>query len=297
MAFNDFQGIEFGICVNGDEGEELLRIPIDDSVRESLSEMYDSFYEAYGSTNEAPDVFQPSEKYANTEKLTIALDHENLESLRTLYGETSIQIGDVNLPELAGKIIYYFVIFRLGPRTKKVAVKRPSQFKALLNKKLIRFIDDTLQAIPDDVFKLDIDFDFIISRHNIEILHPTGFIFIANIDQEVQRRAMEATQALGRRVAFIDFDSIAPFVGTSKTAAKLIASIKSRDDLESTSQQKLIKICKDLGVNVRVIRGKIVPGAESMLDFLNILDRREYAVDVTTQRPEIYLAASRKKMN
>lgn len=296
MAIEDFRSIEFGICIEGNEGEEFYRIPIDDSVRESLSDMYDAFYESYDSVEGEAEEFQASEKYASTEKLSMQLNQDSLESIRALYNEDAIQVNAINLSTVASSIVYYFAIFRVGPRTKKIAIKRPSQFKGLLKKKLIHFMDDTLQVIPDDVFKLDYDFDFIITRNNIEILHPMGFIFIANIDEEIQRTAVEATQALSERIAFIDFNSIAPFVETSKTAAKLISSIKSRDDLEQTSQQKLMRTCRALGINVRVRRGLVVPEDADILNFLHVLDRREYVVDVTEQAPEIYIAASRKKV-
>lgn len=295
MALSDFQSIEFGLCVNTTDGEQLYRIPVDDSVRKTLSEMYDEFYWAY-KREENIATFQPSEKYAATEGLVLSMEHENIDSIRALYGESSIQIDSIDLGEIANDIVYYFAIFRTGPRSKKIAVKRPSQFKGLLKKKLVHFVDDSLKAVDYDVFSLDHDFDFIINRHEIEILHPTGFVFIANIEEEIQRTAIESTRALSARIAFIDFDVIAKFVETSKTAGKLIASIKTRDDLELTSQKKLLRTCKELGLSVKMVKGQVTPESESVISFLQVLDRREYVVDVTDQQPEIYLAASRRKV-
>src|SRR5947207_1037348 len=97
MAIDDFQSIEFGVCISGENNEEYYRIPIDNSVRESLSEMYDSFYEGYNADDADPEIFQPSEKYASTEKLSMPLDHENLESIRSLYNENAIQVDAINL--------------------------------------------------------------------------------------------------------------------------------------------------------------------------------------------------------
>ena len=48
---------------------------------------------------------------------------------------------------------------------------------------------------------------------------------------------------------------------------------------------------------VREENGRIVPDDAFIIHFLQILDRREYDVDLTVDDPEIYLASSRKKVN
>lgn len=296
MVIENFQNIEFGICCIVDGEETIRRVPINDSVKEALNEMRDVFYSIYSKDDSNAELFQASERYTSTEKLTATLNNENLRSLSELYNHNNIPVMDINLSEIANNIVYYFAIFRLQNGTKQIAVKRPSQFKGLLKKTLLRFIDDTLQVVPDDVFKLDNDFDFIIHENKIEILHPTGFTFIANIEDEILRTAKLATQQLGTKVKFVDFKFLAEYVVTSKTAAKLIASIKSRGDLEKTSKSKLISMCKTAGITVRMEKGKIIPEDDYIINFLQILDRREYNVDLTNDKPEVYVAASRKKI-
>lgn len=200
---------------------------------------------------------------------------------------------------MANSVTFYLAIFHHNNGAKQIGIKRPSQFKGLLKKQnqLVRLIDDTLQVIPDDVFKLDNDFDFVIHQTEIDILHPTGFIFIANIEEEILLTAASATRSLSTRVNFINFNYLADFVGRSKSAAKLIASIKSRDDLERTSLEKLRQKCISLNVHLREEGNQIVPEDESIIHFLQILDRREYDVDLTDDEPEIYVASSRKKID
>lgn len=298
MTFEDFRSIEFGICSIIDGQEIIARIPIDDSVRNSLVEMHNTFYDTYLAMEGDPEIFEASEKYAATEKLTIALNHENLNSLRTLYNQRNIPVSEIALSEIANSITYYFAIYRHRNNTKQIAIKRPSQFKGLLKKhnRLMQLIDDTLQVVTDDVFKLDNDFDFIIHQNEIDILHPTGFTFIANIDEEILRTAADATRQLTARITFVNFNYLANFVGQSKAAAKLISSIKSREDLERTSMDKLLDKCNSLNVTVREENGQIVPDDAFIIHFLQILDRREYDVDLTDDEPEIYVASSRKKV-
>jgi glutaredoxin 2 len=89
---------------------------------------------------------------------------------------------------------------------------------------------------------------------------------------------------------------LADFVGHSKTAAKLVASIKSRDDLERTSQEKLLEKCVRIGVTVREENGQLMPEENDIVRFLEILDRRGYDFDITDDQPEIYVASSRKRI-
>ena len=298
MEINDFRSIEFGICSIVDGQEIIARIPIDDSVRQSLVEMHNTFYDTYFGIEGDADRFQPSEKYAATEKLVIGLDNENLGSLRNLYNARNIPVSEISLSEIANTITYYFAIFKHRNGAKQIAVKRPSQFKGLLKKhnRLMQLVDDTLQVVVDDIFKLDNDFDFVIHDNAIDILHPTGFTFIANIEEEIMRTAALATRALSARIAFVNFEYLSNFVGLSKTAAKLVSSIKAREDLERTSMEKLIARCQTLNVTVREENGQILPDEADVIQFLQILDRRGYDVDLTDEEPEIYVATSRKKV-
>ena len=297
MPFEDFRNIEFGICTIIEGQQTVVRIPIDDSVRAMLYDMHMEFYNTYFGIEGDPEQYQPSEKYSNTEKLFIPLNNENLASLRELYNQNNIPIANVALGEIASSISYYFAIFRHQNGSKQICVKRPNTFKGLLRKKLIQFIDDTLQVLPDNVFKLDNDFDFIIYENNIDIIHPVGFNFIANIEEEILRCAADSTRQLSVRIQFINFNYLADFVGHSKTAAKLIASIKSRDDLERTSQQKLLEKCTRIGVIVREENGQILPDEAHIVRFLEILDRRGYDFDILDDDIlEIYVAASRKRV-
>ena len=297
MPIEDFRNIEFGICTIIEKQQAIVRIPIDDSVRTMLYEMHEEFYNTYFAIEGESEQYQASAKYGATEKLIIPLNNEHLSSLRELYNQNNIPIANIALGEIANSITYYFAIFRHRNGAKQIAIKRPSQFKGLLRKKLIHLIDDTLQVLPDNIFKLDNDFDFIIHENIIDILHPTGFNFIANIEDEILRSAADATRQLSVRIQFVNFNYLSDFVGHSKTAAKLIASIKSRDDLERTSQQKLLEKCTRIGVIVREENGQILPDEAHIVRFLEILDRRGYDFDILDDDiPEIYVAASRKRV-
>ncbi|MCX8514414.1 MAG: DUF4868 domain-containing protein [Burkholderiales bacterium] len=295
----EFSNVEFGICANNNRESIVCRIPIDNSVKIVLKEMYTSFYESYQAIDGEVRNFEPSEKYGQLEKLTISIADEHLKNFQQLFNDNSIPVSSESLQSLSSGIRYYFAIF-YADGNKHIGVKRPSQFKSLLKKRnfLMRLCDDTLESISDDVFKLDTDFDFIINANQIDILHPISFALLADIDDQILSAAEESTIKLKERISFIKFDEvIVEYVGKSKNAAKLIASIRIRDDLEKTSKEKLISKCKSLSVELTMHGDQVQPGEKHVMDFLQILDRREYDVDLTEDNPEIYIAASRRKVN
>lgn len=298
MNLNDFQNVEFGLAISIDGEDNFFRIPVDNTVKSSLIEMRDEFYRLFDNGDE-PDNFLPSEKYASTERLIANLNENYLNTIRELYNTDNIPVSNVELSEIAKDIVYYFAIFYTNNGNREVAIKRPSQFKGLLKKKnkLIRLVDDTLKVIPDEVFKLDQDFDFIIeSDEKINILHPSGFIFISDMEEQILQSAVESTNQLAQRIPSVNFAAFTDFISQSKRAAKLVASIKSRTDLEHTSLEKLRNLCNTLRIEIHEEDGKIMPSKEHILDFLYVLDRRQYDIDITDLQPEIYVAASRKQI-
>lgn len=158
-----FSNIEFGICIENNNEDLLSLIPIDQSVKTVLNNMHEAFYNTYNSISGEIQNFEASEKYAEKEKLVISLNCEYLSRFRQLFTSALLPMT-VSPSEQVKFIVYYFAIFHSDNGNKCIGVKRPAQFKSLLKKRnaLMRWADDTLIAIPDDVFKLDNDFDFVI---------------------------------------------------------------------------------------------------------------------------------------
>ena len=299
MPIGNFSSIQFGLCYAIDGQEISSLIPVDEEIQIALISMRETFYNEFFIIEGDPRNFEPSEKYSTSEKLIISLKYEGLEKLRDLYSDIRLVPNSVDIAQNTENILFYFAVFIDNNASKTIGVKRPSQFKGLLKSrnKLIRLVDDTLQMVDDNILKLDHDFDFIIHETFIDILHPTGFHFISDIDAQVLASAQEATIKLRERIEFINFPSIAAFVGQSKRAAKLIASIRSRNDLESTSRDKLIMKCSELGVIIREEGAMICPEDTYIIDFLNILDRRGYDYDLTHEGKEYYLANNRVRLH
>jgi len=301
MTLEDFQLINFGICFR--IGDEIVfhRIPIDDSVRKVLVDMRNQFSKTYDEINSEVEEFSPAEKYASVEKLRANLNQPYLSSLNNLFHRNNAQPNNIELGQYLAEIEFYYAEFIHNNGAKTIGVKRPNQFKALLQKKLVRIIDDTLKAFDDNVFKLDNDFDILIHDSFVEVLHPAGFIFISNLEDEILIGVNTAVTEIGNSIRFLNFQNIAAYVTNTKAkrAAKLLASIKSRNDLHLTDQNKLQEKCSHLGIPLLDDGNGIFTTTDDMIiDLLEVLDRRAYDYDITVNAEiEIYLASSRKKKN
>lgn len=286
-----FDTIELAFCISDDR---FIKVPIDRSVQEGLKEMHDTFYQKYNNIKADVLEFGLSEKYAGSEKLYASIDKEYVSCFKSLFFKNDILSSEIKISDIFDNIAYYFAIFSLKNKKVAIGVKRPSQFKGLLKKKLMTISDDMFKLIGDKIFNLDVDFDFVIKEKQIDILHPTGFINLSEMSDDRQKEIANATKTLVKRVEFINFNEISDFVAKNKIAARYIASIKSRQDLELTQRENLCEICDELKITYTIDdkTGIITPDKKCILNFLCVLDRREYEINLTgiTER---YRAATR----
>jgi hypothetical protein len=143
------------------------------------------------------------------------------------------------------------------------------------------------------LFKLDYDFDYIITNEKIFIHRVSGFESITRLNDVILERAQQNTVSLGVRLPWIDIGQLGEYTRTHMRAARLIASIVSRENLESISIELLRDECRNDGVVLEEINGKISPAEKSEFGFLNVLDRRRYHMMLIPDVDEIYEAPTR----
>jgi hypothetical protein len=205
-------------------------------VQQALKEMLEETRRSLFADGSGFTEFSPAEKYASNERLQIALTSDLVNKLREVFEAVNLPT-DSNALNNTDAIISYFAIFRDNGRQKLLALRRAAQFKGVLKKRLIRFSDDALRIIPDHVFKLDTDFDFLIFDNQVLIWRPSGFVFTADMDNQIAACARESIIHIEETIGCVDFTDLHEFVSTHKRAMRLVAVIKSRNDLSVT------KIC------------------------------------------------------
>lgn len=294
MPFNSqtIQSVEFGVCLDTDDGESYRLMPCVAEVQEALKEMLaatrGAIFDADGELQE----FSPAEKYAATERLWIGLPSDLVTKHRAVYDAENLPT-DTHALDDVNRVVSYFGIFRDADANKLLAVRRATQFKGVLQKKLIRFSDDALRIIEDHVFKLDSDFDFFICDGKIYIWRPSGFVFTSEMDEQMAACAMANVDRISEDITCVDFDGLKTFVSSHKLAMRLVAAIKSRNDLAAISKKCLKAECKEAGLKVEQKDGKLAPSEGSEMGFLMLLDRRRYTVTLIEKQPETYEAPSR----
>jgi hypothetical protein len=290
--FNAIQSIEFGICLNAEGGEVYHLVPADHTVQNALQEMLEATRAQLFKDDRVPAEFSPAEKYSSTESLKLALSSELVAKHRAAFEAENLSTNTHGLDD-PGRLVSYFAIFRDRAGGKLMGFRRAAQFKGVVKKSLITFLDDTLKIVNNHLFKLDTDFDFLIYDGQILIWRPSGFVFTAGMEEHIAACAAANVDDVSRVVSFVDFSGLKDFVSKHKLSMRLIAAIKQRGDLADISERCLKAECKEAGLKISERGGKLFPAEGSEYGFLMLLDRRRYTVTLIDRKPETYEAPSR----
>jgi len=295
FQFYDPANIEFGVCRGPLRDSQFAIVPVDATVRTILEEMVLTTRTELGLDASAPvlEKYELSELYPSETPVALPLNDPLADDIRALFTYSNIPTNAKMLDDVR-EVTAYFCIIHDGSGQKLMAIRRASQFKAMLKRRLIRVFDETLQALIGPVFQLDSDFDLLVADETLHILRPAAFEQLANVDAEILVQAGKNTAALDATVPGIRFSALAPYVSRHKRAARLIASLLRRNDLADISGKNLRRECLRNGILVEAIEGKMVPQKGQELAFLYLLDRRRYVVSLIAGKWEQYEAGSRK---
>lgn len=286
---------EFGVGREDGDGQTFVAVPVDADVQDALREMVQATWDAMQDVDE-PAKYEPSEKHGSTEYLYLPLADDMASSVRKLHEATNLDIDGRALDDPAD-VYCYFVRLTDKRRQRLTALRRASQFKGVLKKRLIRFVSDSLKLIDDNVFKLDSDFDLLIDSANVHILRPSGFELTGKLQQAILDAVPDNVKAIQKDIAFVQFDGIEAYARKHPRAARYLASIRAQNATKNIDKLLLTKLCKQTGVEINESKGKLVVAEGHEMGFLEVLDRRRYEVSLVKDEPEQYRAASRQKIN
>src|ERR1700731_1474506 len=278
FSFDRIQTVEFCVSVstNGKAHDNYL-VPIDQSVQDALKYVLKATLADIEPEDGDWSPYELSEKYASKESLRADLAAAEMAAIRALYEEES---WDINAGALAEptKLVYYFGVFRDPQGRKLIGARQATQFKGAVKGHFLSFIDDTLRMVSESVFKLDNQFDFLVTAQHIYVLHPTGFERIAEIEAFASAKAKEMTLALGATVKFLDFSGLAEYVSKHRRAARLVAALNGRGDLLAINRAMFCEAAAETGVALENAGRKLIPGKGSEVGCLELLDNRRYTI-------------------
>jgi hypothetical protein len=297
FAFN-FDSIditEFGVGSDNGDGRTFSLVAVDEKVQKALQEMVEATREQLNKAGANPAQYEPSDKYASLEHLIVPLDDDLAESLKTLH-QTNNYPFDCSTLDTPGGVFCYFARLQDTDGKRLTGVRRASQFKSTLSKKLLSWFDDSLKVVERNIFRLDMDFDLLIDENNIHILRPSGFEFVGQLKEAILAAVPTNIEEIKSQVDFIEFDSIQEYASTHPRAARYLASIRTFGEANNISKNKLKDACAQLGVEIGEEEGKIMVDNKNIMGFLEILDRRRYEIELVDGEPEQFRAASRSKL-
>jgi hypothetical protein len=293
--FEQIKTVEFGVGRDDGVGQTFRLLTVDGDVQGALREMAEATWVAMQRDSDSPSKYEPSEKHAGSEYVHLPLDDELAVRMRELHQANNMAVDSGALSEPAA-VFCYFARLTDGKGRRLTALRRAIQFKGVLKSRLIHFVTDALKLVEDQVFRLDTDFDLLIDSKAVHILRPSGFEFAGNLQEAILQAAPKNIAAIEKDLPFVDFAAIGDYATKHPRAARYLASIRGQKETKSIDKAALRKLCKQTGVEVQVLNGKITIADGHEMGFLEVLDRRRYELELVKGSPERFRAASRRKI-
>jgi hypothetical protein len=292
--FDHIGSVEFCVSFATAGGAHInYLVPIDQTVQNALKQVLNTTLADIESRISELAPYELSEKYGSKELLRADVAAAEMAAIRSLHSEEG---WEINTRVLANptKVAYYFGVFRDNQGRKLLGVRQATQFKGAFKGHFLSLVDDTLKMVPDHVFKLDNEFDFLITARHVYILHPAGFERVAEIEEYASARAREMTSELAETVRFLDFSRLSEYVGKHRRAARLVAALHARGDLNAIKRAMFCKSARETGVILEKVGRKLAPRKGSEIACLELLDDRRYITTLKSGPKPAFVASSRR---
>jgi hypothetical protein len=294
---SSMQSADFYVCHQDASDEEHYQVPINASVQSALIDMFESTLVRIQELKNAEgfEEYSPAQKYGAQDAVYCQLDSDFAEIPRLLMQESDVPETSQALKDLE-QVNYYYAKAFDSNGNKILGVRRAAQFKGVLKSKLVRVVDNTLKLVDEKSFRLDTDFDYIVFDDVLWALRPAGLEFTGDLTEAVKASAPAAASEIATRVSFLSLDSLATYASKHPRAARYLAAVKARSDLEQISQQRLTSYCAGADVQLVETDGKLSPAKGQEILFLEVLDRRLFTAELIEGQKERYEAPNRRNV-
>lgn len=297
LIFNTekIKNIEFGVGQKNGDDHLFFAVPVDKQVKSALCEVVQTTWQMMRENIQEPAKYEPSEKYESVEYLYLDINDPLATLLCMLHEANNLQLN-ANALRNPTEITCYFARLTDEDNNRLTALRTARQFKGILKKRLIRFTNDTLKIIEDQVFKLDSDFDLLIDSKHIHIWRPRAFESICTLNHAILEAVPNNVQQIQHDIPYVDLSSVQEYASKHPRAARYVASIRSQNRSKNIDKNALENLCKGTMVELRNFNGKLTVADGHVIGFLEVLDRRRYQLELIQNTPEQYRAYSRQKI-
>ena len=285
---------EFGVGFDDGRDYEFIFVPVDGDVKTALQEMVVTTWCEIQEDIDNLRLYDPSEKQSENEPLFLPATDEKCQRLSSLHKANNL-LMDYYALDTPNKISCYFARLHDKNDNRLTTVRRAIQFKGDLKKKLISISDGTLKILENKVFRLDSDFDLIIDSDNLFIWRPSAFEFLCKLQKAILDAVPSNIDVLSKDMQFVEFDNIQTYAVKHPRAARYLASITTHN-LAGITLGALIAECQKTNVKITVANDKVRVDEGNILNFLEVLDRRRYEIELVPDNPELFRATGRQKI-
>lgn len=294
--FDHIRHIEFGVGLDEAVGQKFVSMTVDVETQTALSEMAERSWDLMQELTSEPESYEPSEKYASLEYVSLSINSPMAERMRDLHQAASLT-KDMRALSDPEKVFCYFARMVDEQGRHLTALRRATHFKGVLKSRLIRVLTDAVKLVEDRVFKLDYDFDLLIDFSTVHILRPSGFESAGKLQEAVLAAVPHNVASIQSELRFVDLGNIQAYACRRPRAARYLASIRANKLADNIDKDALQKLCNDMGVRISEDNGKITVEDGHFMSFLEVLDRRRYELELVLGAPEYFRAAGRRKIN
>ena len=269
-------------------------VPVDASVQSELRAMVRRTMDRMTPQVRDAGHYQPSEKYGPREYCYLDLQDPLAAVFRDVAQAENL-VTDAAFPRDLRNVTCYFVRLTDCDGRRLTAFRRAGHFKGVVKKKLLHLVDNALTLVGSTVFKLDEDFDLVVDSLAVHALRPMSLEALGDLKKAILEEVPTAVADISGRMPYVDFAPVMSYAGTRIRAARYLTSIRQQN-LDDIDQSALAGLCRDTGVGVRRVNGRLSVSDGDVMGFLEVLDRRRYRVDLVREVPEYYRATSRQRV-
>lgn len=288
--------VNFGIALRN--SGYLYFVPTDAGLKGALKEMIAVTAAALNAVQGEWQAYDISEDYGQRRRVYCNRDNEYMAVFSTIFDAGALD-DLTNLPDHANDIEYYFAEITDSQNRRMVGVRKATQFKGTVKAKsrLVRMINDTLSIIEDSVFKLDNEFDLLITDGHVYILNDAKMQQLGDITSRVAATAKDKIQSIEDTITFLDLSRVKEKIEKHPRVARYAASIAQNPLIANFQRAKIETLALQHGIVFKELdTGKLQCRVQDEARLMELLDARRYHLDLADNGGDPYRATGRQKV-
>jgi len=302
MIENDFDieniaSTNFGISLRSNDN--CYFVPTDVGMKTVLKEMLQATINAFSTLQDDWEEYDISEDYGSRRRVYCPRESEYMAAFSELFEAGSLD-DLTNLNDHVSDLEFYFVELSDDNNNRIIGIKKATQFKGTVkaSNRLVRMIDDTLSIIQDTVFKLDNEFDVLITDTNVYILNDGRMQQLVDIISIVAATAKEKIEEIERSISFLDLSRIKDKIEKHPRVARYAASIAKNTAIADFQRERIEALAIQHGIVFTELgSGRLQCRVQDEAKLMELLDARRYHLDLADNGGDPYRATGRQKVS